>query len=485
MSENYVKIARLKDVDAFRQRLDELNLDLPLDDSILTAAAGSPLAESIEVGGFTVGNRWCIHPMEGWDANTDGSPTEHTLRRWRNFGLSGAKLIWGGEAAAVRPDGRANPNQTLATPDNEEGLRRLFAVLTDAHAESFGSTDDLLVGLQLTHSGRFCRPNDKVRWEPRIAYHHPLLDEKYGIDPNDETIVWTDDDLLRLVDSYLEAARLARKVGFRFVDVKACHGYLLHELLSARVRPGEFGGDYEGRTRMLKTIIARIREELPDLLVGVRLSLFDTVPFQTSTETGRPMEFSHLLPYRHGFGVDENDPLQPDLEEPLRLVAELKETGVALVNLSCGSPYSNPHVQRPAIFPPSDGYQPPEDPLVGVARQINAVRLCREAVPGLPLVGTGYTYLQDFLPHVAQAVAREGWVDFVGLGRMVLSYPRLPADTLENGALDRRHLCRTFSDCTTGPRNGMVSGCFPLDPHYKTLPEAERVKQIKKQLAAG
>ena len=349
MSADYVKVARLKDVDAFRARLAELDLELPLDDAILSSTDDSPLAEPFEIGGITVGNRWCIHPMEGWDANPDGSPSGLTLRRWRNFGLSGAKLIWGGEAAAVQPDGRANPNQTLATPENEDGLRQLLDTLTDAHAQSFGSTDDFLVGLQLTHSGRFCRPNDKVRWEPRIACHHPLLDEKYGIDPNDDSIVWTDDDLFRLVETYVAAAHLARKVGFRFVDVKACHGYLLHEFLSARVRPGEFGGDYQGRTRLLKTIIARIREALPDLLVGVRLSLFDTVPFQTSTETGRPMDFSHLLPYRHGFGVDENDPLQPDLEEPLRLVGELKEAGVALVNLSCGSPYST----RTSNAPPS------------------------------------------------------------------------------------------------------------------------------------
>ena len=149
MSADYVKIARLKDVPAFRGRLEELGLELPVDDEALTAAAGSPLAQPIEVSGVTVGNRWCIHPMEGWDANRDGSPTEYTIRRWRNFGLSGAKLIWGGEAAAVQPDGRANPNQTLATPENEDGLRQLLTTLNDAHAESFGSTDDLLVGLQL------------------------------------------------------------------------------------------------------------------------------------------------------------------------------------------------------------------------------------------------------------------------------------------------------------------------------------------------
>lgn len=478
---DYPKIAQLKTVDALRARLTELGLDLPVDDAILTAEQGSPLAAPLEVGDFTVGNRWCIHPMEGWDAHPDGSPSELTLRRWRHFGLSGATLIWGGEAAAVTPDGRANPNQTLAISSNKGGLARLLTELHAARRQAFGSLDGLLVGLQLTHSGRFCRPNDK-RLEPRIAYHHPLLDAKFGIDPRDDSVVWTDDNLERLIDAYVIAAGLARDVGFQFVDVKACHGYLLHEFLSARVRPGRFGGDFDGRTRLLTTIIGRIQQVYPDLTIVVRLSAFDVVPFQTSREIGRPMDYSTLKPYRYGFGCREDDPLEPDLTEPIALVRKLQQLGVSAVNISGGSPYYNPHVQRPAIFPPSDGYQPPEDPLVGVARQIHVARQIKQAVPEMPMIGTGYSYLQDYLPHVAQAVVRAGWIDCVGLGRVVLSYPELPADVLLRGSLEKKKVCRTFSDCTTGPRNGLVSGCFPLDPYYKELPAAEELKKVKEGL---
>jgi 2,4-dienoyl-CoA reductase-like NADH-dependent reductase (Old Yellow Enzyme family) len=217
----YTKIAQLKDVSALRARLIELGLELPVDERILTAAEGSPLAEPLDVGGFRIGNRWCIHPMEGWDANRDGSPSVHTLRRWRHFGLSGAKWIWGGEAAAVQEDGRANPHQTLATPSNRAGLVALLDELNTAHQQAFGRTDDLFVGLQLTHSGRFSRPNSK-QLEPRIAYHHPLLDAKFGIDPQDSSIVWTDADLEKLIEQYVAAAGLARDVGFRFVDVICC-----------------------------------------------------------------------------------------------------------------------------------------------------------------------------------------------------------------------------------------------------------------------
>lgn len=478
---NYPKIAQLKTVAAFRERLAELGLDLPVDDAPLTAAAGSPLAAPLEIGGFRVGNRWCIHPMEGWDAHRDGSPSEHTLRRWRHFGLSGAKFIWGGEAAAVQEDGRANPRQTLATPANRAGLAALLETLRAAHRERFGTVDDLYVGLQLTHSGRFARPNSK-QLEPRIAYHHPLLDAKFGIDPANAAVVWTDADLERLIERFVEAARLARDVGFAFVDVKACHGYLLHEFLSARTRPGPFGGDLEGRSRLLRTIVERIRAEVPGLAVVVRLSAFDIVPYATSREVGRPMPFEHLLPYQHGFGTDPARPLEIDLTETIALLRKLAALGVAAVNVSCGSPYYNPHIQRPAIFPPSDGYQPPEDPLAGVVRQIQAARHCKAAVPELPMVGTGYTYLQDYLPHVAQAVVRAGWIDAVGLGRMVLSYPELPADVLERGELVRKKVCRTFSDCTTAPRNGLVSGCYPLDAYYKELPEAETLRGVKDAL---
>jgi len=487
----YPKIAQLKDVSALRRRLAELGLELPVDDAILSGAEGSPLGQPLRVGDFTIGNRWCIHPMEGWDAHHDGSPSELTLRRWRHFGISGAKLIWGGEAAAVREDGRANPNQTLATSGNRPGLTALLTELTNAHRQRFGTTDDLLAGLQLTHSGRFSRPNSK-QLEPKIAYHHPILDRKFAIDPADDSVLMSDDEVERLIDCYVTAAGLAREVGFRFVDVKACHGYLLHEFLSAFVRPGPYGGDFDGRTRLLRSIVDRIRKEFPEMIIGVRLSAFDTVPFEAPREPaadarsaadncGRPAAHGNLLPYHYGFGVDASDPTKIDLSETLRLLKLLAGLGVAMVNVSCGSPYYNPHVQRPAIFPPSDGYQPPEDPLVGVARQIHAARACKMAVPEMIVVGTGYSYLQDYVPHVAQAIVRAGWVDSVGLGRMVLSYPELPADSLSGTRPDRKRICRTFSDCTTAPRNGLASGCYPLDAFYKALPEGRQLREIKER----
>ncbi len=479
----YRKIAQLKTVDALRERLAELGLELPIDDQVLSAAEGSPLAAPVAVAGRTIGNRWCIHPMEGWDAERDGSPSAWTLRRWERFGRSGAKLIWGGEAAAVRPDGRANPHQTMALAANEAGLLRLRETLRQAHHDRLGDDAGLVIGLQLTHSGRYCRPDDKARLEPRIAYHHPLLDPRSGIAAEDDAPLWTDGQLDELIEDYVAAARTAERAGFDFVDVKACHGYLLHEFLSARSRPGRYGGDLAGRSRLLLSIIAAIQQACPRLAIGVRLSLFDMLPFQSGSDRGQPVAWDPAAPYLYGFGCDPDDPLKLDLQEPIALLKQLRDQGVRLLNLSCGSPYYTPHIQRPAIFPPSDGYQPPEDPLVGVARQIEAVAACKAAVPEIEMVGSGYTYLQDYLPHVAQGVIRAGMTDFVGLGRMVLSYPELPIDTLEGKPLARKQICRTFSDCTTAPRHGMISGCYPLDADYKTLPERQQLVALKSRLA--
>jgi 2,4-dienoyl-CoA reductase-like NADH-dependent reductase (Old Yellow Enzyme family) len=483
----FPRIARFRSATALRAHLETLGIaaDLPLDEAVLPAAEGSPLAAPIRLGGREVGNRFCIHPMEGWDATADGLPTEPLLRRWRHFGASGAKLIWGGEAVAVLPEGRANPNQLLAPALGREGLTLLNGTIVEAHRERFGRTDDLLVALQLTHSGRFSRPSAAGR-QPLVAFHHPLLDRRYGVDPEDASCVLADRDIDAVVEAYVAAARDAAAAGFGMVDIKCCHGYLLNEFLAARRRPGRYGGDFTGRSRLLVEIVERVREGCAELLVGVRLSLFDTVPWELVNGEGRPCGFDPTEPFDAVFGVDAADPTRIDLEEPIRLLGLLREYGVAAVNLSAGCPYATPHLLRPAAFPPSDGYPPPEDPLVGVARQVAAAREAKRAVPGLPMVGSGYSYLQDYLVHAAQASVRAGWIDLVGLGRMVLSYPELPADALAGRPVERRRICRTFSDCTTAPRNGLRSGCYPLDAFYKGLePDAGAMLRLKASAETG
>jgi 2,4-dienoyl-CoA reductase-like NADH-dependent reductase (Old Yellow Enzyme family) len=280
------------------------------------------------------------------------------------------------------------------------------------------------------------------------------------------------------IEDFVRAAVLAQKAGYDFVDIKHCHGYLGHEFLTATDRTGRYGGSFENRTRFLREIVAGIRAEAPGLDIGVRLSAVDCIPFRPGVDGKGEPEASQNGSYKYAFGGDHSG-LGVDLTEPKAFLDLLLSLDVQLVCITAGSPYYTPHLIRPALFPPSDGYLPPEDPLLGVARHIATVTQLKQHRPELVFVGSGYSYLQEWLPNVAQNVIRTGRVDFVGLGRMMLTYPDIVTDVLTGQPIQRKRLCRTFSDCTTAPRNGMVSGCYPLDPFYKQRPEAERLTQLK------
>jgi NADPH2 dehydrogenase len=487
------RIPSLQTVADFRRHTASLGIELPCEDSIAKGAE-SPLATpipSITVNGKKIGNRIALHPMEGWDGTTTGGVSEEMIRRWHRFGESGAKLICGGEAMAVRPDGRANPNQLILNAENKAGVAGLCDTLLAAHKERYGTTGDLVIGFQLTHSGRFCRPNDKARYESRVAFRHPILDRKFNVTGDGQ--VFTDSEIETLIQDYVRAAGIARDVGADFVDIKHCHGYLLHEFLGAHTRPGKYGGSFENRTRILREIVEGIRADGNKIEIGVRLSTFDLVPHKPDPAQSRPgklgpgipEDFSGCLPYRYGFGVNPQNPTELDLTEPFQFVDLCVRLGVKILNTSAGSPYYTPHIQRPAAYPPSDGYQPAHDPIIDVERQVQVARKLKGRAPsGLVIVGSGYSYLQEYLPHVAQHIIRNGWADIIGLGRAVLSYPAMLSDAIQKGELNSRVVCRTFSDCTTAPRNGMVSGCYPLDKYYTARPENQKIKEIKRNLGA-
>ncbi len=471
-------VAQLRTYAQFKRYCKAVGADLPVDENAVFGAE-SPLAQPYVYRNHELSNRFAVLPMEGWDGNADGGPTDLTLRRWRRFGQSGAKLIWGGEAVAVRHDGRANARQLVINEATVAGIAALREALVGAHQERFGTDDDLLIGLQLTHSGRFCRPNS-AKLEPVVLYRHPLLDDKFAVD--DDSYVMTDAEIEMLIDDFGDAAALAQMAGFDFIDIKHCHGYLGHEFLSAVDRPGRYGGSFENRSRFLRDTVERIRGRAPGLDIGVRLSAVDWIPFQAGADqVGEPARFNGG-DYPYAFGGDGSG-IGYDLSEPRKFLALLQALDIQLVCITVGSPYYNFHIQRPALFPPSDGYTLPEDPLVGVARQIKVTAALKASCPDLTIVGSGYSYLQDWLPHVAQATVSAGMADFVGLGRMALSYPELPADLLAGKSLDRKRICRTFSDCTTAPRNGMVSGCYPLDEFYKSSAAYERLVAVKKEAA--
>jgi NADPH2 dehydrogenase len=454
-----------------------LGLEIPISTDL------SPLLEPITVGGRLVGNRLAIQPMEGCDGQLDGAPGDLTFRRFQRFGAGGAKLIWG-EACAVVPEGRANPRQLVINPVNAVPLQRLLRATRRAHIESMGRDDDLLVGLQLTHSGRY----SCVR--PILAQHDPLLDPRTVVDKTSgatagpDTPLISDAELERLRDRYALAAKLAFQIGFDFVDIKQCHRYLLNELLAARTRPGKYGGSFENRTRFIRELIGVIHDENPGRIVATRLNVFDSVPY-TKDHTGRGVPCPFQFPIESAWGTSGNDPSLPDLAEPLALIGLLEAQGVCLVNISLGNPYASPHLLRPFEYPPPDGYETPEHPLIGVDRHFRLTRDIQKAHPRLAVVGSGYSWLQAFAFEAGAANVSARRATFVGIGRGALAQPDFGRRLLRGEPLDNKRLCRTFSYCTALMRSKQnelgqfATGCPPFDkePYGPIWDEARRVNK--------
>jgi 2,4-dienoyl-CoA reductase-like NADH-dependent reductase (Old Yellow Enzyme family) len=427
----------------------------------------SCLAQPVQVAGRTVGNRLVIQPMEGCDGSPDGSPGELTLRRYRRFGAGGAKLIWG-EAAAVAPEARANPRQLVADERHAPALASLLDLCRHSHRDQYGRDDDLLIGLQLTHSGRYSVPR------PFLVQHDPLLDPRTIVDKKtgrcagpDEPLL-TDLDLERIQAQYVAAATVAFGAGFDFVDLKQCHRYLLNELLAAKLRPGRYGGSFENRTRFVRDLIGRIRERHPRSMIATRLNVFDGIPYRRG-QSGAGVPCPHELPVRTAWGTREDDPFASDLADPIALVGKLREWGVAFVNVSLGNPYASPHLVRPFEYAPIDGYENPEHPLAGVDRHFRLAAAVQAAYPDLAVIGSGYSWLQAYMLEAGAANVRDGRITFVGVGRGALAHPDFGRFALEQRPLDPKRTCRTFSYCTALMRSKhnalgqFPTGCPPFD----------------------
>jgi 2,4-dienoyl-CoA reductase-like NADH-dependent reductase (Old Yellow Enzyme family) len=439
------------------------------------------LGRKVPIGSaVTLGNSMAIHPMEGCDSDLDGNPDELTIRRYERFALGGAKLIWF-EATAVRQDGRANPRQLWLHDGNVEAYKTLYSRILSLHKERFGTTDDLLIPVQLTHSGRYSYPN-RI-----IAYHNPLIDAKTATPASQAPI--SDEELEQLEDQFLHTAKLAHRAGFRAIDLKVTHGYLLSELMGAKTRPGRYGGSLENRTRFIRNVIAKVKAEFgADMLIAMRLGCFDSVPYKLNPDTklGEPLPYE--TPYPYGWGVNPEDPLSEDLTEVKQAISWFQDWGVQLLNVSIGCPYYNPHIGRPFEKPDEGNYEMPEHPLTGVDRHFRISGELQQAFPNLPMVGTGYSWLQIYALNAAAHNIDSGRIRIFGIGRNALSYPDFAVDALAKGELDEIRVCKTLTYCTflmrqkNHPLGQFPAGCPPFDklvygPIMKQAREAFRSQQ--------
>jgi 2,4-dienoyl-CoA reductase-like NADH-dependent reductase (Old Yellow Enzyme family) len=434
--------------DALRAKTRELNIELPYQESL------TDLFESVSVGIKNVPNRFVVQPMEGFDGTADGAPSEMTFRRYKRYARGGSGLIWF-EATAVVSEGRSNPSQLMLNLKTLDGFRTLLDQTREDAIDAFGSTHEVYCILQITHSGRISRPAGKP--EPRVAFLNPLLDrEKKSI------YVLSDEELLRLEENFIDTAQLALRAGFDAVDVKACHGYLINELLGAHTRRGsQFGETFEKRASFLLDVIRGIRDRVPELGVAVRMNASDHIPY----------------PYGFGMSLEGSD--IPDLAEPLLLVRKLIELGCLLFNITLGYPHHAPHFGRPFDRPAGNGPVPDEHPLVGVWRLLRTAAKFQTAFPNIPFVSTGYSWLRSFFPYVGAAMVRQGKSALVGLGRSSFAYPDAPRDLMNQGALDPQKTCITCSRCSELIKGGYPTGCVIRDseiygPHYKKYLKNQR-----------
>lgn len=415
-----------------KQEAAALGIKLPWSDDL------SILGESVNLGPVTLANRFVVHPMEGFDSDDQGTPGPLSFRRYRRYAEGGVALIWF-EATAVLWEARSNPGQLWIHDGNVQVFKELVAATKKAARDQFGYEPVMIV--QLTHSGRYSKPAGVPK--PLIAHHSAVLDPKHNLPPDYPLV--TDDYLDQLQEHFVHAAELAAQAGFDGVDIKGCHRYLAAELHASFTREGRYGGSFENRTRLLRESMLKIRARVPSVFVTTRLNAYDAIP------------------YPYGFGVNRDDYRVPDLAEPIEYIRQLKEIGIPLLNLSIGNPYYNPHYGRPFDFPIAGFTPPAEHPLAAIDRFIGITRTVQEAHPDLPIIGSGYSWLRQYMPQVAAAVIRSGGAALVGQGRGSFAYPDSVRDILEKGAMDPKKCCVTCSGCTQIMRDGAMTGCVVRD----------------------
>ncbi len=454
---NYIDLTRkharfkFKDKHALLKKAEELGIDLPFSDDIQI------LFESVTFNGKQAPNRFAVHPMEGFDSEPDGAPGELSFRRYRRFASGGSGLLWF-EATAVVPEARSNPRQLYIHKNNVGQYKKLVEATRRVAQENFGSDHHPVLILQLTHSGRYSKPSGKPKLI--IAHHSKILDPIHKL-PSDYPLI-SDEELDNLQEVYVVAAQLAAEAGFDGVDIKACHRYLVSELLASFTRENSrYGGLFENRIRFLAETARKIKANVKGIFVTSRLNVYDA------------------MQYPYGFGVDKDDYMKPDLSEPKALIRELMKIDYPIINLSIGNPYFNPHVGRPFDFPVVGVNPPEEHPLFGVVRMLNIIGEIQQEFPDLPIVGTGYSWLRHFFPNVAAAIVKQGKATLIGQGRGAFAYPDSVKDLMEQGAMDPHKVCVACSACSQIMRDGGKTGCVIRDKEIY----AEEYKKARRRAA--
>lgn len=440
-----------KSVEELKRDLDNSKLSLPLAEKVDTAL----YREKLKIGKYTIPNRLCIHPMEGCDGESNGAPGELTFRRYKRFAAGGSGLIWV-EATAVVPEGKANPRQLSINEYSLDKFKELADSIRDNSVDYQGKRQNPFLVLQLTHSGRYSKPFGAAK--PVIFQRSKYLDKASKI-PADYPLI-SNKELDTLQERYVEAAVRAKKCGFDAVDVKACHGYLMYEILGAHTRKdSKYGGEYKNRVKLFLEIIEKIKKAVPDILITSRLNISD------------------FTPYPFGFGMKTDGSMEPDIAEPLKLIKTLGEKGIKLLNICFANPYYNPEVERPFDSPVSGMSLPKQHPLSFISKNLELTEEVARKNPKIHMVSTGFSWLRQLSVNSGAAMLKEKTCSVVGFGRMALANPNYANEILSAGKITSGKTCITCSSCTQMMRDGGVSGCAIQDSEvYGTLYYQGRLK---------
>ena len=422
--------------EAVRKALCEQGMELPVSEDL------SLLGRAFAVNGRKFENSTAIQPLEGIDAQVDGSPSELTLARYEKMAQEGAAILWV-EATAFCEDGRDSLRQPWIHRGSLPGFRKLVQTI-DAAAVGAGYKPPYKI-IQLTHSGR-CSVDKAGKPRPLTAFANPYLDAAMG-----KAEVVSDAYIDQMKEELAQATALACDAGFDAIDLKLCHQYLMKEFLCAYTRPGKYGGCQENRFRFPLEAIDRIRRLVGTRIdITVRLNAYDSVPW----------------PY--GWGMKQQEgAMEIDTSEVLELIRKLYRQGIRIFNIS---------TTVPRYAPVGQGYLAnfdPEaviDPMEGVYHLLKATGQMRQVLPrDLLFVGTGLGWFGPFGANVAAGCIEEGWFDIAGFGRNIMADNRFIPNLLERGFVDRDSLCVGCDSCYKLFFAGLPTGCPMHREAYKPL----------------
>ncbi len=389
----------------------------------------SILLSPVRIGKRLSPNRFFIQAMECSDADGNGNPTDLTLARYANLFRGEAGMVTL-EAITVTNESRGRLNQLSIMPENAGPLKTFVAELRRINP-------DTLFVFQLTHSGELSHPgfSRRVTVKPLHGFGGELLSEE---------------EVDRIMDQFVLAARIARDAGADGVDMKLCHGYFGSQVLRPyNDRDWKYGGPWEKRRQFAFDLYERIKREIndPNFLIGSKISAWEGFP--------------------GGFGTEGPDSPIIDLTEPLDLVRGLEERGASFFCVSAGSPSITVSLTQADRRAPYFAYLHP-----------TWAKEFKKAVSKAVVVGSNYSVFRDgrngilgtapetnSLFHWGSKFIAEGKVDMIALGRQSYADPLLPKK-LREGRENEIHWCTLCDNCLELLIRQRRIGCCTYNPYY-------------------